>query len=221
MGIQGIRGFGLLRDLGIEQSSRYAWPLGGQGQKGGLPAGRARGRQYRIARAGLLFASGRIGPQRPAPGIRVGRTGRSDAGVEIQNGFVRRPLRGPGARGGNCRLRSPPQAGAASRARDDHPAQEREQPRAAESAQDQIHRGHRAERGPGVAGRLQRHARSFVTVLEGIRQKVGDGVQVPITRRAARSPSAARGTRIWSRPAIRRRTAGKSRKRSRSPGRRM
>jgi beta-glucosidase len=46
-------------------------------------------------------------------------------------------------------------------------------------AQNQIHRGHRAERGPRAARRLQRRAHKFSPCSEGIRAKVGDRVQVP------------------------------------------
>ena len=61
------------------------------------------------------------------------------------------------ARGG---LRRASRAGAAGGARGHHAAQERKQPGAARSEQDQDHRGHRPQRGPQLAGRLQRRAQA-------------------------------------------------------------
>jgi beta-glucosidase-like glycosyl hydrolase len=73
---------------------------------------------------------------------------------EIPAGPVRRPLcrsrrrRCPGG------LRRPSPTGAASRAPDHHPAQERKQPGAALARRHQDHRRHRTQRQPQHAGRL-------------------------------------------------------------------
>ena len=67
--------------------------------------------------------------------------------------------------------------------------------------QAQDDRGHRAERGPRACSAATAACRSInVTVLEGIQARVGDRVEGASTPKAARSRSAARGTRTKSSP---------------------
>jgi beta-glucosidase len=58
VGLPRVRSVGLLCDLGIEPARRSPRPLSGQRQEGSVRSGRSRRRQYRVARTGVLLASG-------------------------------------------------------------------------------------------------------------------------------------------------------------------
>ena len=174
MGLQGFCRFGLLRHLGTGLPSRHPRPLRRQRQKGGLPAGGRGGREHRVARARLLPAPRRTGPQGRAQGEAARRSRRPDAATgnsrwacsTTHTSIRTRPNAWSAAKlTANWRSRRPAKRSRCSKTRTTS---------LHSTLETQDHRRDRAQRRPRAAGRLQRNAQHNVTVLEGIKAKVGD-----------------------------------------------
>ena len=114
-------------------------------------------------------------------GIAIGRTGRADAVLEIQDGLVRRSVRGSRTKPSALSAAKNNRQLALQAARETITLlKEREQSGAARSRQNQDHRGHRPQCRPRIARRLQRRAQNFTRrCWKASAPRSGDRVKVP------------------------------------------
>jgi beta-glucosidase len=207
MGLQGLCGFRLLRHLGIgyRPDTHGHWRGRDKKEAARWPCG---GRQHRIARTGLLSASGRTGAQG------VLKESQLDELVAPMlfgnsNGVVRRSVRGSRPWRRRLSVARPTASWRCRRRAKPSPCSKTKQSGAAEpgaKSKSIAVIGPNADRellggysgGPSLYVRARRHPR------QSRRPRAS-----PYAK-AAKSPSAARGTRTWSRPAIPPRTASKS-----------
>ena len=197
VGFQGLRRLRLLRHSRAGRAAGAVRPSRGPRRQGGVPARGAGRREHRAAGARLLQAPGRAGARRArSQESELDELVAPMLDVQIPARAVRGSVRRSGGRGEARRLRRASQAGARGGPQDDHAAEERRQCRC-RSMPKKLKTlaviGPNADR--ELLGRLQRPAEASRRPCSKASARASAATSKCCTTKAARSRSAARGSR--------------------------